>query len=62
MEPLKSCDKQLKLNIIDSESTGAPATKAFIGAYNNITTRPHIMVGTARSSAAMPEGMLQRPV
>ena len=58
MEPLNTCDKQLKLNIIDSESIGAGATKAFIGAYNNITTRPHIMVGTARSSAAMPTAVV----
>ena len=58
MEPIKSCDKQLKINIIDSGSTGNPATKAFLGAYYNESTRPHLMVGAARSAASMPTALV----
>ena len=58
MEPFKSCDKRLVLSVVDSGSTGTTATKAFLRSYNNMTTRPHIMVGTARSSAAMPTAVV----
>ena len=58
MEPFKSCDKRLVLSVVDSGSTGTTATKAFLRSYNNMTTRPHIMVGTARSAAAMPTAVV----